>query len=381
MSLTRLLQLRALTRRLLSALAGSLSAILLGCALPTQSTRLSDGIGPVDIQLNPALPRSGQPAELVIKSPTSDSIVLESANGLDRYWTKGSQLRVWVPPDFGDAGGGTRYAERRNGELLNLLKRSATIKTCRNGRCQALAYDIPMRLPEWNHNSVALTAGWSSVFARRSITGGNRTVLFKEVLNSGIWSVQGEWAGRSWSAQTQGFISPDERGGSLDLSRVLKRGDGVRYGVAMHLGVTHSEWLPELRSPIVSDRTVYRASIGPSVMLRGIMASSQLGIYADGTETLQIVSTRISANGNLMSVRQPITVTAEKTFAFGGGPIVSRRRDAQERITAGIRVLDDFAVKVGVSNHRISWPSDNPANDLRASEVLVTLGGQYSISW
>lgn len=381
MPFTRSLPSRTMSRRLLPALAACAPAALLGCAIPTQSATLTDGIEPVNVELNPAVPRAGQPAEIVIKSPTADSIVLESANGLDRYWTKGSQLRVWLPSDFGDATGNSRYAERRNGRVLNLLQRSATIRTCRQGRCRETPYEIPLRLPERNQNSVALSAGWSSVFARRSITGGDRTVLFKEVLNSGIWTVQGEWAGRSWSAQAQGFLTPDEHGGSLDLSRVLKHGDGVRYGVAMHLGVTRSEWLPDLRSSIASDRTVYQASIGPSIMLRGITASSQLGVYADGTETLQIVSTRISANGNLMSVRQPIMVTAEKTFAFGGGPIVSRRRDAQERITAGIRVLDDFAVKVGVSNHRIAWPSDDPANDLHASEVLVTLGGQYSISW
>jgi hypothetical protein len=382
MSLTRSLQLKTMSRRLVPALAGCCSVVLVGCAIPTQATRLSDGIGPVDVEMNPGVPRSGQAAEIVIKSPTADSIVLESANGLDRYWNKGSQLRLWLPPDFGNASGAVRYAERRNGQLLNVMQRPATIRTCRKGSCREVAYEFPLKLPERNQHSVSLTAGWSSVFARRSITGIDRTVLFKEVLNSGIWTVQGEWAGRSWNAQVQGFLTPDEYGGSLDLSRVIKRGDGIRYGLAMHLGVTHSEWLPELGiSPIVSDRTAYQASIGPSIMLRGITASSQLGVYADGSETLQIVSTRISANGNLMSVKQPITVTAEKTFAFGGGPIVSRRRDARERITAGIRVLDNFAVKVGVSNHRIAWPSANPADDLHASEVLVTLGGQYSLSW
>jgi hypothetical protein len=381
MPLIRSFQLRTMSRSCLPTVAACTSAALIGCAIPTHSARLSDGIVLVDVQMNPGTPRPAEPAELLIKSPSADSIVLESANGLDRYWSKGSQLKVWLPSDFGDATGISRFAERRNGQLLNLLQRPATIRTCRQGRCRELAYEIPLSLPERNQNSVAITAGWSSVFARRSITGGNRTVLFKEVLNSGIWTVQGEWAGRAWNAQVQGFLTPDEHGGSVDLSRMVKSGEGVRYGVAMHLGVTQSEWLPELGSPIVSGRTAYQASVGPSIMLQGITASSQLGVYADGSETLQIVSTRISANGNLMSVRQPVTVTAEKTFAFGGGAIVSRRRDGRERITAGIRLLDDFAVKVGVSNHRIAWPSDDPANDLHASEVLVTLGGQYSLSW
>ena len=107
----------------------------------------------------------------------------------------------------------------------------------------------------------------------------------------------------------------------------------------MHAGVPHSEWLGERPgSALPANRTAYRAGIGPSVMVRGITASSQFGIYTDGVETLQIASTRISINGNLTSVRHPVTITAEKTFAFGGGAIVARRRDALERLTAVFRV-------------------------------------------
>jgi hypothetical protein len=115
--------------------------------------------------------------------------------------------------------------------------------------------------------------------------------------------------------------------------------------------------------------------------VRGITASSQLGIYTDGVETLQIASTRLSINGNLTSVRHPVTLTAEKTFAFGGGAIVARRRDALERITAAVRIFDDFALDVGLSSHRIAWPNDDPASDLRATETRVILGGQYSVTW
>jgi hypothetical protein len=96
---------------------------------------------------------------------------------------------------------------------------------------------------------------------------------------------------------------------------------------------------------------------------------------------LQILSTRISINGNLTSVRYPLTLTAEKTFAFGGGPILSRRRDNRERLTAAVMVFDNFAARLGVSSHRLAWPTDHPADDLRASEVLLTLGGQYSLTW
>jgi hypothetical protein len=116
-------------------------------------------------------------------------------------------------------------------------------------------------------------------------------------------------------------------------------------------------------------------------MLRGITASSQLGIYASGRETLQIISTRISANGRLTSVRIPVSLTAEKTLAFGGGPIVSRRRDALDRLSASVQLLDNFAVGLGLSSHRIAWPADHPAGDLRASELSITMGGRYSLTW
>ena len=145
--------------------------------------------------------------------------------------------------------------------------------------------------------------------------------------------------------------------------------------------MTHSDWLADGRQRCPASRTAYRAGIGPSVMVKGITASSQFGIYTDGVETLQIASTRLSVNGNLTSVRHPVTITAEKTFAFGGGAIVARRRDALERLTAAVRVVDDFALNVGLSSHRIAWPEDDPAEDLRASETRMILGGQYTVTW
>ena len=116
-------------------------------------------------------------------------------------------------------------------------------------------------------------------------------------------------------------------------------------------------------------------------MLRGITASSQIGVMTNGHETLQIMRTRVSANGNLTSERLPVTITAEKTFAFGGGPIVSRRRDALEQLTAGIYLVNGFAIDLGVTSHRLAWPNQDPADDLRGSEVTFTLGGQYTLSW
>jgi hypothetical protein len=228
---------------------------------------------------------------------------------------------------------------------------------------------------------VAVTAGWSSVFARRTIRGGDRTVLFEDALTSGVWSLQGEWSAGPWNGRVQGLLGADDRGLWLDLSRVLKGGDGMSYGLAMHAGVTRSDWLDGGSSPLPGHRTTYRAGIGPSIMVKGITASSQLGIYTDGVETLQIASTRLSVNGNLTSIRHPMTITAEKTFAFGGGAIVSRRRDALERLTAAIRIVDDFALQVGLSSHRIAWPTDDPSDDLRASDTRMILGGQYSLTW
>ncbi len=268
-----------------------------------------------------------------------------------------------------------------NGETLNLLKKPARIAACRHGRCREFQHELAVILPERNDRTIALTAGWSSVFARRSLRGANRMVLFEDVVNASVWELQGEWAGNGWNGRVQGFLGNDNSGGSLDLSRVLKGGDGLSYGLAMHAGMLHSAWLGERPGSVPADRTAYQVSIGPSVMMRGITASSQFGFSTDGRETLQIASTRISVNGNLTSVRHPITITAEKTFAFGGSAILARRRDALERLTAGVRVLENFSLNLGLSSHRMAWPEDDPSQDVRGAETLYTLGGQYSLTW
>ena len=94
-----------------------------------------------------------------------------------------------------------------------------------------------------------------------------------------------------------------------------------------------------------------------------------------------MLSTVVSLNGNLTEVRLPVSLTAEKTFAFGGGAIVSRRRDALERLMASVHVVDAFALNFGMSSPRSAWPGDQPSDDFRASETLFTLGGQYTLSW
>ncbi len=363
------------------ALATASAAALVGCAIPSQTTQLANGPEPVTVRLEPALPSAGQSAELTVTSPGADSIVLESGNGLDRYWGTGGVLRTRLTADFGDSVPVGRFAVRHRGELLSRLNKPAVIKVCRQGRCRELHHEIPVQLPEANHRTVALTAGYDAVFARRSLVGSRSSVLFREALSSGIWSAQAEWANRRWSAQVQGFAGRGERGASFDLSRVLKRAGDMSYGVALHVDADRSEWLPDEESPVLADRTAWRAGIGPSLMLRGITASSQLGVYSDGVQTLQVVSTRVSINGNLTEVRLPVSLSAEKTFAFGGGPIVSRRRDALERLVASVRVVDAFAVNLGLSTHRSAWPNDEPRSDFRASETLVTLGGRYTVTW
>jgi hypothetical protein len=89
--------------------------VLAGCGIPTQTTRLVDGPEPVTIRLDPAVPSAGQPAELTVESPGADSIVFESDNGLDRYWTTGPLLQAELTSDFGDSVPVQRYAPRWQG--------------------------------------------------------------------------------------------------------------------------------------------------------------------------------------------------------------------------------------------------------------------------
>jgi hypothetical protein len=356
-------------------------AALIGCGIPSQSTRLAGGPKPVDVRMHPSVLRSGQVAMVVIRSASADSIAIESENGVDRYWTNGPRLNARLSADFGDPIPEHRYAERRDGALLDRLKKPAIISVCRLGRCREFYHEFEVRLPERNQRTVALTGGWSTMFARRTVTGRNRAALFHEALSGSVFSLEGELAAKAWSAKAQGFFGADGYGASIDLSRVIKQGDEVSYGLAMHLGTTRNEWLPDGSRPALADRTEYRAGIGPSLMLRGITASSQFGIYASGRETLQFIGTRISANGRLTSVRIPVSLTAEKTLAFGSGSIGSRRRDALDRLSASVHLLDNFSVSLGVSSHRIAWPADQATGDLRASEVLITMGGRYALTW
>jgi hypothetical protein len=376
--LTRLLDVRR-TRAFVavSVIGGAAGA----CALPTHSTRLAEGPEPVELRMDTQVLRSGQEALVVVRSPSADSIVLVSTNGVDRWWSDGPRLVARMSGDFGDRTPVRRYAERRNGVLLDRLMKPAVISVCREDRCRDFFHEFEVRLPERNQRTVALSGGWNSVFARRTVRGLTQGPLFREALSSGVFFVEGELAAKSWNVRGQGYYGPESHGASLDLSRVIKQGDEVSYGIAMHVGATRTEWLPDGRGLGIADRTGYSVSVGPSIMLRGVTASSQFGLLTNGRETLQVIGTRISANGRLTSVRIPVSVTAEKTYAFGGGPIISRRRDAVERLSAAVHLLESFALNFGVSSHRIAWPGDQPSTDLRASEMLLTMGARYSITW
>jgi len=361
---------------------GCVALSLQGCGVSTSTVNLTPGPEPVELTMTPAMVQSGGSTQIKVVSPSADSISIESADGLDRYWGTGPKLRARLESDFGDSVPGMRYAVREHGRLFDVLKKPMKVVVCRKSSCREYHHELAVQLPERNERSVAVTGGWSTAFTKRAVTGRDKSVLLKEALSHAVWNVQAELATGKWSARLQGFYGSDERGGSLDLSREIKRvGDGVSYGLAMHLASTHTEWLPTDRNPALTQGTAFRASIGPSIMIKGLTASSQLGIYTDGRETLQEVSTFLSLNGGLTEVRNPVTVTLEKTFAFGGEPMIPRRRDQLERLTLGLDLVKNFALRIGMTTHRSAWPTEDRASDLRASEVYYTIGGQYTLSW
>jgi hypothetical protein len=361
----------------------ALVALLLqGCGVPTSTVDLTPGPDQVEFTLTPTVIQSGATAVVKVVSPSADSISIESPSGSDRFWGTGSTLETRISSEFGDTMPGLEYAIRERGQLFDILKKPIKVVVCRRNDCREFYRELAVKLPERNERSVAITGGWSSAFTRRAVTSSDKSVLLKEALNHSVWDIQAELAKGGFSARLQGFYGSDERGGSLDLSREIKRiGDGMSYGLAMHLGATHAEWLPSNQSAILNKATAYRASIGPSIMIKGLTASSQIGIYTDGGETLQEVSTFLSLNGGLTEVRSPVTVTVEKTFAFGGEPMIPRRRDEVERLTVGVDLVRNFAVRMGMTTHRSAWPTDNRSSDLQASEIYYTVGGQYTISW
>jgi hypothetical protein len=369
-------------RFLAGATMACVGLTLQGCGVSTSTTHLSTGLEPVELSMTPAVVQAGSSVQVRVVSPSADSIRVESANGIDRYSGGGGSLRARLQSDFGDTLSETRFAVRQNGRLFDVLKKPMKVVVCRKNTCQEYFHELAIKLPERNERSVAVTGGWSTAFTKRAVTGRDKSVLLKEALNNTVWNVQAELATGGLSARLQGFYGADDKGGSLDVSHEIKRvGEGMSYGLAMHLAATQAEWLPTHQNPVLTHGTAYRASIGPSVMIKGLTASSQLGIYTDGRETLQEVSTFISLNGGLTEVRNPVAITLEKTFAFGGEPMIPRRRDQLERLTLGLDLVRNFALRLGMTTHRSAWPTADGTSDLRASEVYYTIGGQYTLSW
>jgi hypothetical protein len=355
---------------------------LQGCGISTSTVNLTNGPEPVELTITPGVVQAGGSVQLQVVSPSADSILVESDGGLDRFSEAGGSLSARLPSDFGDQSSETRYAVRQNGRLFNVLKKPMKVSVCRENTCREYFHELAVQLPERNVRSVAVTGGWGTAFTKRAVTARDKSVLLKEAINHSVWNLQAELATGGLSARLQGFYGADEKGGSVDVSHEIKRmGEGVAYGLAMHLSATHAQWLPTDRNPVLTHGTAYRASIGPSIMIRGLTASSQLGIYTDGRETLQEVSTFISINGGLTEVRSPVTVTLEKTFAFGGEPMIPRRRDQLERMTIGVDLVRNVALRLGMTTHRSAWPIANGTSDLRASEVYYSIGGQYTIGW
>jgi hypothetical protein len=360
----------------------AVALILQACGLSTSTVNLTPGPEPVKVTITPAIAAAGAPVQVLVSSPGADSIGIVSPDGRDRYWGNGSTLHTRLPSDFGDELPEPRYAVRQNGRLFDVLKKPMTVVVCRRNNCDQYVHELAVQLPERNDRSVAVTAGWSTAFTRRAVTARDRSVLLNQAINHTMWNVQAELATGALSGRLQGFYGAGEQGGSLDLSHVLKNGgEGLSYGLAMHLGAAHATWLPTDRNPVLTKGTVYRASIGPSIMIKGLTASSQLGLYTDGRSTLQELSTFVSLNGGLTEVRNPVTITLEKTFAFGSEPLIPRRRDQLERLTLGVDLIHNFALRLGMTTHRSAWPTADAAGDLRANEVFYTIGGQYTISW
>ena len=355
---------------------------LQGCGVSTSTVNLTTGPEPVEVTMTPSIGVPGGSVELKVSSPSSDSISVESVNGLDRYWSTGSTLHAELDSDFGDSVGVTRYAVRANGRLFDVYKKPVKVVACRKGRCRSYYHDLAIRLPEQNDRVVAVTGGWSTAFTKRAVTARDKSVLLKEALSHTIWNVQAEVATGKLSGKLQGFFGGDTRGGALDPSHQISRmGEGMSYGLAMRVAATHANWLPTEQSTALTRGTAYRFSVGPSIMIRGLTASSQLGIYTDGKATLQELSTFVSLNGGLTEVRTPVTVTLEKTFAFGGEPLIPRRRDQLERLTLGLDLIRNFAIRFGMTTHRSAWPTQDQMVDLKASEIYYTIGGQYTLSW
>lgn len=378
------------------ALRGALSmgaAILVaGCAASTRSVPVtahpSPAPGVADLELpritiTPAIVPSDGFGVIRISDPGADSIALETVNGVEHLSVRKPVLTIRINGSFGQLRDTASYAVRGRGVLFDVVKRPIKITTCRQRQCREYYHVVTFRLPERNERSVALTAGLSTGFTRRAITGENRSVLLREALNNSLWSMQAEVATHGLNARLQGYYNGGEQGGSLDLSQTFKpvTTDVMGYGIALHVAARRIDWLRDGFGSELRSGSAYQASIGPSFMLKGLTASSQFGLYTDGNETLQVLSTFVSLNGNLTDVRGPVSLTLEKTFAFGGDPILPRRRDGTDRMMIGVQLAPSLALRVGMNSRHSAWPVTGTNADIQVSELYYSIGAQYTLSW
>src|SRR5688572_12766190 len=109
---------------------------LQGCGVATSEVNLTPGPEPLELTVTPAVLQAGGSAQVKVVSPSADSISIESANGLDRYWSTGSKLRTRIESDFGDSVPGVQYAVREHGQLFDVLKKPMKVVVCRKGTCR-----------------------------------------------------------------------------------------------------------------------------------------------------------------------------------------------------------------------------------------------------
>jgi hypothetical protein len=121
---------------------------LQGCGVSTSTVNLTPGPEPVEITITPAVIHAGGSVQVKVVSPSADSISIESLNGLDRYWDKGSQLQARVDSDFGDSQPSLSFAVREQGKLFDVWKKPMKVVVCRKSNCREYYHEIPVQLPE-----------------------------------------------------------------------------------------------------------------------------------------------------------------------------------------------------------------------------------------
>ena len=210
---------------------------LAGCAVPTGSTHLAGGPEPVEMRMTPTVLYVGQRTQVVVRSPGADSIAFQSENGLDRYWRADSVLTAWLTPDFGEPEPVARYAP--------------TYERPGAGLPQEAGADLG--LPAGPLPGVPPRDRRQAAGAERAGRGGHRRLeLGLRPALDPRRQPDGAFAGRAQqrrvvaatgsgrpAAGTGGCRDSSARttrGAWLDLSRVLKGGDDMSYGLAMHAG-------------------------------------------------------------------------------------------------------------------------------------------------